>query len=74
MVYDGIYGEKDRTSVQLGEHPAFNIFNRAKEAIGMKNLGFYMSTYIIDAIFSVHHFPAFEWSWTPIHPPIHIYC
>jgi hypothetical protein len=53
---------------------AFNIFNRAKEATGMKNHGFYMLAYLIDAIFSVHHFPTFEWSWTPSQPPIHIYC
>jgi hypothetical protein len=52
----------------------YNIFNRAKEAQGIKNPGFYMSTYLIDAIFSAHHFPSFEWSWTPSHPPIHIYC
>jgi hypothetical protein len=32
---------------------AFNIFNRAKEAPGMKKPGFYMSSYLIDAICSL---------------------
>jgi len=40
----------------------------------MKNTSFYMLAYLIDAIFYAYHFPAFEWSWTPIQPPIHIYC
>jgi hypothetical protein len=50
MVFYGIYDGEDRTSVQLGKHPTFNIVNRAKEGTCMKNLIFYMSSYIIDAI------------------------
>jgi hypothetical protein len=40
----------------------FNIFQKIQEAPGMKKPSFYMSTYLIDAICSTIHFPAFGWN------------
>jgi hypothetical protein len=41
---------------------AFNIFQKAKEAPGMKKPSFFILAYIIDAICSVVHFPTFGWN------------
>jgi hypothetical protein len=40
----------------------------------MKNPGFYMTTYLIDAICVAHKFPSFNWDWNPNQPLIHVYC
>jgi hypothetical protein len=40
----------------------------------MKNLGFYMTTYLIDVVFVTHKFPYFNWAWNPRRPPINVYC
>jgi hypothetical protein len=53
---------------------SFNIVNRVQDPKGMKNPGFYMSSYLIDAICSTNSFPAFSWAWTPDQSPIHLYC
>jgi hypothetical protein len=75
MVFDGIYGGEDRTSVQLGNILAFNIFNRAKEATGMKNPVFICQHILLMQSSTLHTISlTFEWIWTPSHPPIHIYC
>jgi hypothetical protein len=53
---------------------SFIIVNRVQDPKGMKNLGFYMSSYLIDVVCSANSFPAFNWAWTPDHGPIHLYC
>jgi hypothetical protein len=44
----------------------FNILKNAREACGLKKLGFYMSSYLIDFICSPIAFPSLEWEWNPI--------
>jgi hypothetical protein len=39
----------------------------------MKNIGIYMTTYLIDAVCVEHVFPAFNWAWNLSQPPIHEY-
>jgi hypothetical protein len=39
-----------------------------------KASSFFMSTYIVDAIFSMTPFPLISWSWTPVeYEPIYVY-
>jgi hypothetical protein len=53
---------------------SFNITNQVQDPQGMKNNGFYMTTYLIDAICVANRFPAFNWAWSPDQSPIHVYC
>jgi hypothetical protein len=64
---------KTRKAFNWANILSFNISTRAQEAKGMKNLGFYMTTYLIDAVCVAHVFPAFNWAWNPRKPPIHEY-
>jgi len=41
---------------------SFNIVNHVQDPKAMKNSGFYMSSYLIDAICSTNSFPTFSWS------------
>jgi hypothetical protein len=52
----------------------FNIFHTTKSVQGIKKTCFYMSAYLMNAIFSSMQFPIFRWSWDRDQPPIHIYC
>jgi hypothetical protein len=51
---------KTRKSFNWDRILSFNISTQVKEAKGMKNLGFYMTTYLIDAICVAHVFPYFN--------------
>jgi hypothetical protein len=53
---------------------SFNIANRVLDPKGMKNPGFYMSSYLIDVICVANCFPSFNWAWTPDQGPVHVYC
>jgi hypothetical protein len=50
-----------------------NIFQNVQESHTNKKLGFYMSYFLIDAIFTSIHFPEMNWSWNPNSPSIHVY-
>jgi hypothetical protein len=52
---------------------AFNIFLHAKNLPGMKKPCFYMSSYMIDAIFSSIQFPELGWNWNRSQPLVHVY-
>jgi hypothetical protein len=64
---------KTRKSFNWDNILSFNITNQVWEAQGMKNHGFYMTTYLIDAICVAHRFPTFKWAWSPDQIPIHVY-
>jgi hypothetical protein len=53
---------------------SFSIAKRVWEYQCMKNIGFYMSTYLIDVVFVSNRFPSFNWAWSPDQIPIHVYC
>jgi hypothetical protein len=40
---------------------SLNIANHVQDPKGMKNIGFYMSSYLIDVIYATNYFPAFNW-------------
>jgi hypothetical protein len=52
----------------------FNIFLNMKNIPGMKKPCFYMSAYLIDAIYSSIQFPALDGIGTKINLLVHIYC
>jgi hypothetical protein len=52
---------------------SFIIMTQAREAQGMKNPRFYMSTYLIDVVCVAHKFLPFNWAWNPSQAPIHVY-
>jgi len=43
---------------------SFNITNRFQDPQGMETHGFYMSSYLIDAICLSNIFPTFNWAWS----------
>jgi hypothetical protein len=53
---------------------SFSIVNCDKDPKGIKNLGFFMSSYPIDEICSTYSFPTFSWAWTIDQSRIYLYC
>jgi hypothetical protein len=53
---------------------SFNIANQVLNMKGMKNIGFYMSSYLIDLICVNNYFPTYIWAWTRYQIPVHVYC
>jgi len=53
---------------------SFIITNIVQDPQGIKNHGFYMTTFLIDAIFISNRFLAFNWAWIPNTREIHVYC
>jgi hypothetical protein len=61
------------TYLQLGADPYIQHFQKCQRGPGLKKLGFYMSSYLIDVVCSSISFPTMGWDWNPSLPPIHIY-
>ena len=38
-----------------------------------KEFGFFMSSYVVDALCRGQHFLGMNWTWKKVNPPIHVY-
>ena len=70
----GIHNFQIRTSVRWVEISSFHIFLNTKNILGRKKPCFYMSTYLIDVIYSSIQFPILQWDWDRDQLLVHIYC
>ena len=53
---------------------SINISETTKGALGPKQPGFFMSSYLLDVVCASNHFPGMDWCWNPTSSPIHVYC
>jgi hypothetical protein len=73
MVSDGLYGGQNWESIQLGQHFIIQHINSSSGSYRYEKPGFYMTTYLIDAVCVAHIFPSFNWVWDSSKAPIHEY-